>query len=476
MSASVQPSSLSRAPQEWTPDSWRARAMHDGHPGRLAVAPYTDPDAVVRVERRLAAMPPLVTSWEIENLKGQLAEAQEGRRFLLWGGDCAETFADCTPEVITSKLKILLQMSLVLVYAGKRPVIRVGRVAGQYAKPRSSAAETRVGPDGSALSLPSYFGDIVNGAAFEPEARRPDPERMISAHQHAAMTLNFIRSLLDAGFADIHHPEYWDLGFLRQAGLHQELRQEYQRLTERVTDGLRFMDAMGSGPAHRLAQSVDLFTSHEALNLHYEAAHTRTVPRRSGHYNLSTHLPWLGWRTREPAGPHAEYLRGVRNPVGLKVGAEARIDELLRLIDALNPSNEPGRLVLIARLGAKNVRRVLPGLVEVVRRAGRRVLWVCDPMHGNTVGTSAGLKTRSFDDIRAELSEQWEVHRELGSALGGVHVELTGQDVTECLGGARGLREGDLAANYDTACDPRLNYEQSLELAFVLARLMQGGA
>jgi 3-deoxy-7-phosphoheptulonate synthase len=376
----------------------------------------------------------------------------------------------CTPDAITSKLKILLQMSLVLVHASKRPVIRVGRFAGQYAKPRSSAEETRV-VGGAPVSLPSYYGDLVNGVEFTPGARRPDPERMVQGYQHAAMTLNFIRSLLAGGFADLHHPEYWDLGFLKHAALPLELRAEYERMTQRMSDGLRFMEAVGERTVDELTR-MEFFTSHEGLNLLYESAQTRKVPRRGGYYNLTTHLPWIGERTREISGAHVEYFRGIRNPVGVKVGAAIAPEELLRLLDTLNPHNEQGKIVLIARMGAKKVGGALPGLVEVVQRAGKHVLWVCDPMHGNIMTTSGGIKTREFEQIAAELEASWDVHESLGSHLGGVHIELTGEDVTECVGGASGISEGDLTRNYVSACDPRLNYDQSMELAFLLARRM----
>lgn len=453
----------------WTPWSWQSAPT-----GTEPIPAYPDPEATARVARRLAAMPPLVTSFEVEHLKAQIADAQAGRRFLLWGGDCAEALADCTPDVITSKLKILLQMSLVLVYAGKRPVVRIGRIAGQYAKPRSSPTETRL-IDGRPVTLPSFHGDIINRAEFTPEARRPDPELMIEGYTHAALTLNFVRSLLQAGFADVQHPEYWDLGFLSRAGLTPELREQYQRLTQRLADGVEFMQAIGERSIDDLHR-VELFTSHEALNLHYEAAQTRTVPRREGYYNLSTHLPWIGERTRRLDGPHITYAAGIRNPVGLKVGPRVEPDELLRLIDRLNPANEPGKLVLIPRLGAFQVAERLPPLLRAVRREGRTVAWVCDPMHANATLTRTGIKTRSFDDILRELLLSWDLHAAEGSHLDGVHIELTGQDVTECTGGAAGIGEDDLSRNYGSPCDPRLNYEQALELAFSLAQRMQQAA
>jgi len=428
--------------------------------------PYPDGAALEASVARLRRLPPLVTSGEIERLKQQIAEAQEGKRFLLQGGDCAEALADCTSESIAAKLKILLQMSLVIVFAGRKPVIRVGRIAGQYAKPRSSTTEVRDG-----RTLPSYFGDMVNSPSFDAASRTPDPGLLLDAYQHAGMTLNFIRSLLAAGFADIHHPEYWDLGFLGKAGLTAETREQYERLTRRLLESVNFMEAVGERAFESISR-VDFYTSHEGLSLWYESAQTRRVPRREGWWNLTTHLPWIGERTRALGGAHVEYFRGIRNPVAVKIGPGAGPDGLLALIDALNPTDEPGRLVLIPRMGVANVERTLPALVRAVTRAGRRVLWVADPMHGNARTTAGGVKTRDFSDILSELSSVFDVLRAEGSHLGGAHIELTGEDVTECLGGSAGITEADLARNYATHCDPRLNYEQAMELAFELARKM----
>lgn len=454
----------SGSPTDWSPESYRAKL----HAQQIV---YPDRAAVDRAVAKLHTLPPLVTSFEIERLKTQLVDAQQGKRFLLWGGDCAEQIDECSPEAITSKLKILLQMSLVLVYASKAPVIRVGRFAGQYAKPRSSPTESRV-IDGREVALPSYYGDLVNGAAFTPEARQPDPMRMVEGYTHAAMTLNFIRSLLDGGFADLHHPEYWDLGFMKHT-VPEELRVQYEKLTHELAEGLKFMEAIGERTVDQLTR-VEFFSSHEGLNLLYESAQTRTVPRRKGYYNLSTHLPWIGERTRQIDGAHVEYFRGIRNPIGIKLGPSVSPADALALIRTLNPQGEPGRMVLICRMGAKNVRAKLPPLVESVLSAKDLgpVLWVSDPMHGNTVSTSTGIKTRRFVDVLDELDASWDVHTKLGSRLGGVHIELTGEDVTECLGGARNLSEDDLARNYASPCDPRLNYEQALELAFCLAGRM----
>lgn len=447
----------------WTPDSWRSRQSP-----QLPV--YDDPQSLAAVVGQLRALPPLVTSWEIERLKGFIAEAQEGKRFLLQGGDCAERFAECRAEVIANKLKILLQMSLVLVHGLKRPVIRVGRFAGQYAKPRSSATETRA-IEGAPVTLPSYFGDIVNRPEFDAAARRPDPQALLRAYARSALTLNFIRSLVDGGFADIHHPEYWDLSFFRNASLSPQRRAEYERMTSSLSDGLRFMEALGERAVDDLTR-VEFFTSHEGLNLEYECAQTREVPRRPGRYDLTTHMPWIGERTRALDGPHVEFFRGVSNPIAVKVGPRCDPDEAATLCERLNPANEPGKMVVITRLGAENVERCLPALVEAVRTRGRRVLWMCDPMHGNPLVTTSGIKTRSFDAIRAELERSCDALLGLGLPLGGVHFELTGEDVTECIGGASGVTEAGLTANYATACDPRLNYQQSLELAFILAGKM----
>lgn len=450
----------------WTPESWRSKLA-------AQQVRYDDPEAVARAVAKLRDLPPLVTSWEIERLRRLIADAQEGRRFLLQGGDCAETLADCRPEPIANKLKILLQMSLVLVHGLRRPVIRVGRFAGQYAKPRSSPVETRrVG--GRDVTLPSYFGDLVNEAEFSEKARRPDPHLMVRGYQHAAMTLNFIRSLIDGGFADMHHPEYWDLSFFEHASLPAERREAYERVSRSLADALEFMEALGEAEVHELNR-VEFFTSHEALNLLYESAQTRQVPRRTGWYDLTTHLPWIGERTRALDGAHVEFFRGVANPVGVKLGPTTDPAHVLELTRALNPDNQPGKMVLITRMGADRVEGALPGLVEAVTRAGRRVLWVSDPMHGNGMVTAGGVKTRSFDAIAGELRKSCTIHREAGTVLGGVHFELTGEDVTECIGGASGVTEACLSRNYASPCDPRLNYQQSLELAFVLSDLFRNG-
>jgi len=437
----------------WSPTSWQLKSAKQQ-------PTYEDPQAVDRAVRQLAGLPPLVTSWEVETLREQLGEAARGERFLLQGGDCAEVFSECDSSVIANKLKILLQMSLVLLHGGKRPIIRVGRFAGQYAKPRSSDTETC-----DDITLPSYRGDLVNAIEFKPESRVHDPDRLLRGYERAALTLNFIRSLVDGGFADLHHPEYWDLDFVQ----HSPMATEYQRMVESIGDSLRFMEKLvgrGAGDINR----VDFFTSHEGLLLLYEQAQTRRVPHREGWYNLATHMPWIGKRTNDLEGAHVEYFRGIANPLGVKVGPEMTPDHLLELCRVLNPHNEPGRLTLIHRFGAGNIAQHLPSLIRAVGNARREVLWVCDPMHGNTQKTSAGIKTRKFEDILSELEQAFDIHAEMASYLGGVHIELTGDNVTECTGGARGLSDEDLGRSYKTFVDPRLNYEQSLEIALLIAR------
>lgn len=453
MAVSPFPSPVSASAPAWAPDSWHTHVA-------LQMPAY--PDAV-RLESTLAELrrlPPLVTSWEILALKQQLAEAQDGKRFLLQGGDCAERFEECESSRISNRLKVLLQMSLVLTHGLRLPVIRVGRFAGQYAKPRSSDTETRDG-----VTLPSYRGDVVNRPEFTAEARVPDPRRMIEAHAHSALTMNFVRALVDGGFADLRHPEYWNLSWVGCS----PRAAEYQRMAAAVQDSVQFMEILSGAQIHNLRR-VDFYTSHEALLLHYESAMTRQVPRQPGWFNLGTHYPWIGMRTAAVDGAHVEYLRGVRNPIALKVGPSVNPDQLLRLIDVLNPDDEPGRLTFIHRMGAKLIGDKLPPLLDAVKRDGRRVLWVCDAMHGNTESTANGYKTRRFDNILGEVESAFDIHAAAGTHLGGMHLELTGEDVTECTGGARDLTDEDLSRCYQSTVDPRLNYEQSLEIAMAIVR------
>ena len=441
------------APEDWTRGSWRSRPA-------LQQPRYPDADALSAVQRELESLPPLVTSWEVLALRRQLAEAEAGKRFVLQGGDCAESFADCESGLISNRLKVLLQMSLVLVHGLRLPVVRIGRFAGQYAKPRSTDTEERDG-----VTLPSYRGDFINAPAFTPEARIPDPRRMVKGHARSAMTMNFVRALIDGGFADLHHPEYWDLGWV--AG--SPLADEYRKMAEGIGDAVRFMETV-TGSSIDNIDRVEFFTSHEALLLPYEEALSRQVPRQWGWFNLSTHFPWIGMRTAQLDGAHVEYFRGIRNPLGVKLGPSVTPDQALRLSDALNPDNEAGRLVYIHRMGAGKVLDRLPPLLEAMRREGRRVLWICDPMHGNTETAANGYKTRRFDNIRSEVEQSFDAHAASGTRLGGVHLELTGENVTECTGGARELVDADLARDYRTTVDPRLNYEQSLEIAMLIVR------
>jgi 3-deoxy-7-phosphoheptulonate synthase len=437
---------------DWTPTSWTTR------PARQQPV-YRDPAALARAVDALARLPPIVVSWEVEALRQQIAEAQRGERFLLQGGDCAESFDDCESGQIARKLKILLQMSLVLLHGLKKPVIRVGRFAGQYAKPRSADTETRDG-----VTLPCYRGDLVNRPDFTPADREPDPDLLLRGYERAALTLNFVRALIDGGFADLHHPEYWDLEFVH----HSPWRDQYRQIAASIADSLDFFEAMSGSRVHE-ASRAPFYASHEALHLLYEQAQTRYIPRQNRWYNLSTHLPWIGMRTADLDGAHVEYCRGIANPVGVKVGPAMETAWVQGLCEVLNPLHEPGRLVLIHRMGAAHVESKLPGLIKAVQATGVPVLWMCDPMHGNTESTSTGVKTRRFENIVGELEAAVKVHQAMGSYLGGVHFELTGEDVTECTGGARGLGDGDLSRAYRTQVDPRLNYEQALELAMRIA-------
>jgi 3-deoxy-7-phosphoheptulonate synthase len=443
----------------WSPDSWREKPA-------LQQPVYPDPAVLDRVLAELRVLPPLVTSWEVVKLREQLAQAAAGRQFVLQGGDCAERFVDCTPVRVTNMVKVLLQMSLVLVIGARKPVIRIGRFAGQYAKPRSANEETRDG-----VSLPSYRGDNINRAAFAPADREPDPQLLLRGYERAALTLNFVRALVKGGFADLHHPEYFDLDWVQ----HSPHGAEYHGYVQTITDALQFMEnvlGVRAGETDR----IDFFTCHEALHLGYEAAQTRRVPRRPGYFNLMTHFPWVGLRTNSPCGAHIEYVRGIENPVGIKVGGGVARDQVERWLDLLDPDRQPGRLSLIHRFGAGRVGQELPPLIEHVRAAGGQVVWICDPMHGNTQMTSAGVKTRSFEDIYSEVEQAFDIHARMGQHLGGAHIELTGENVTECIGGARGPSEEDLARAYESEVDPRLNYEQSMELAFLIARKMSNSA
>ncbi len=430
------------------------------HAGQQPVYPREEEVACVVDE--ISKLPPLVTSWEINALRGQLAEAARGDRFLLQGGDCAERYDHCDSATIANKLKILLQMSLVLALGGQKRVIRVGRFAGQYAKPRSDDFETRDG-----VTLPSYRGDLINCPEFTEKARTPDPQLILRGYERAALTLNFIRALVSRGFVDPNRLDYWNLDWVRDS----PMAEEYRRIARQVSESIRFMESlMGVHPGE--LQWIEFFTSHEGLHLPYEQAQTRRVPRQEGWYNLSTHFPWIGMRTTAPGGAHVEFFRGIRNPIGLKVGPAMQPGVLKELIDILHPDDEPGRLTLIHRFGTECIGRFLPPLIEAVHSSGKTVLWCCDPMHGNTRTTADGIKTRYFEDILGELDQAFDIHAACGSRLSGIHIEVTGENVTECMGGARGLGEADLKLAYRSGLDPRLNYEQALEVALFISRKM----
>ncbi len=438
--------------KQWSPTSWSQHSYEQA-------ANYADIAELDRVLAKLCQLPPLVTSGEIKHLKQEIARAGRGEAFILQGGDCAESFNDCRPEIITNKLKIMLQMSLVLLHGIHRPIVRIGRIAGQYAKPRSSDQETING-----ITLPSYRGDLVNLPEFTKAARTPNPKLLLQGYGCAAMTLNFIRALLDGGFADLHHPQRWDLRFVE----HSPQADEYHAIVRSIADSLDFLDSIGGLRNNNLSK-VDFFTSHEALHLHYEQALTRQL--QDGHwYNLSTHLPWVGMRTARLDSAHLEFLRGIQNPIGIKIGPSASSTWLKELLELINPLKEEGRVLLISRLGAQKIGELLPPLIETVKSTNVPVTWACDPMHGNTETTPEGYKTRHFDNILSELKQAVEIHHALGGALGGVHFELTGDNVTECIGGARGLSAHDLKDAYHSLVDPRLNYEQSLEMALQLSR------
>ena len=443
---------------EWTPDTWRsypARQMPD----------YPDALRLRDVESQLSTYPPLVFAGEARELRTSLAEAAAGRAFVLQGGDCAESFAEFHPDNIRDTFRVLLQMAVVLTFGAACPVVKIGRLAGQFAKPRSAPVETCEG-----VELPSYRGDIVNGIEFDAGARTPDPERMLRAYLQSASTLNLLRALAQGGYADLHQVHRWSLDFVTET----PQAERYAALADRIQETLDFMEACGVTAATTPAlHQTAFYTSHEALLLGYEQAFTRTDSTSGSWYDTSAHLLWIGDRTRQPDGAHVEFLRGVGNPVGMKVGPSITVDSLLRLIDRLNPGNDPGRLMLISRMGASSVREALAPLVRAVAREGRTVVWSCDPMHGNTIKAESGYKTRVLEQILEEVQGFFEVHRAEGTHAGGIHVEMTGQDVTECVGGVQEISEDGLSGRYHTHCDPRLNASQSIELAFRIAQMLR---
>ncbi len=444
--------------EKWTPSNWRTKPVKQ-------VPVYPDQEALAAVEARIGRYPPLVFAGEARNLKAYLAEVANGRGFLLQGGDCAESFAEFHADNIRDLFRVLLQMSVVLTFGAACPVVKVGRLAGQFAKPRSADDETVEG-----VTLPAYRGDMINAMEFEDVGRVPDPERLMQAHNQAAATLNLLRAFAQGGYADLHKVHQWNLSFVANS----PLGERYQDMADRLDETLAFMAACGLTSATTpQIRETDFFTSHEALMLNYEQAMTRVDSTTGDWYDTSAHMLWVGDRTRDLEGAHIEFLRGIGNPLGVKIGPSADPDTLLKLCDVLNPANEAGRLTVIARFGADEVERRLPPFIRAVQREGKVVVWSCDPMHGNTVKSSTGFKTRHFDRILAEVQGFFAVHRAEGTHAGGVHFELTGQDVTECVGGAQAITEANLAARYHTHCDPRLNAKQALELAFLLAEMLK---
>ena len=444
--------------QLWTKSGWRSKE-------RIQMPTYTDTAALAAVEERLGKYPPLVFAGEARALKDKLAAVSRGEAFLLQGGDCAESFEEFSADLIRDTYKVMLQMAVVLTYGAKVPVVKIGRVAGQFAKPRSADTETVDG-----VELPSYRGDIINDIAFTPEARIPNPDRMLNAYTQSAASLNLLRAFSQGGFADIHHVHEWNQGFAGGEGASEK----YQAMANRISDALDFMNAAGVNSDNTAAlNTVNFYTSHEALLLEYEEALCRIDSTSGLPVAGSGHLIWIGDRTRQPDGAHVEFCSGVQNPIGLKCGPSISTDDLLQLVDKLNPTNEEGRLTLIARFGAGNVGDHLPKLIKAIESEGRNVTWTCDPMHGNTIKSSSGYKTRPFESVLREVREFFAIHTAEGTNPGGVHFEMTGKDVTECTGGVRSVTDEDLSSRYHTACDPRLNASQSLELAFLIAEELE---
>jgi 3-deoxy-7-phosphoheptulonate synthase len=461
---------------EWTPYTC------DSKPAKQLVAyAEQDQDKLHNAIKKLRNLPPIVTPTEIMKLRKSLRDVALGKAFLLQGGDCAELFDYCEQSAIESKIKLLLQMSLILIWGAHKPVVRIARMAGQFAKPRSSPTEIVDG-----VEMPSFRGDILNG--FTPNDRALDPNRLVSAYFHSAATSNFLRASIGSGLADLHAPMEWDLGHVRDAGI----RAQYQAIAQSITESLKFMDIVGANAAGRELETVELYTSHEGLLLHYEQSLTRKMrhpPERAslvnqstksndadgfGWYNTSAHFVWIGDRTRQLDGAHVEYFRGIENPIGIKVGPSMDGDELARLLDIVNPNREVGKVTLITRYGEGKIQSLLGGHIEAVKQSGHPVIWQCDPMHGNTRNTPTGIKTRQFSSILNEVSSALKIHQDHGTYLGGLHLELTGDAVTECVGGSEGLTDNDLSLNYTTYCDPRLNEKQAMELAFLVAGHIRG--
>lgn len=444
--------------KKWAPDSWRSKNI-------LQQPTYPDTNLLSDVEERLKRFPPLVFAGEARHLKSELAKVSKGEAFLLFGGDCAESFAEFHPDNIRDTFRVMLQMAVVLTFGAALPVVKLGRMAGQFAKPRSAPTETQ-----GDVTLDSYRGDSVNGMEFTEQARRPDPERLVQAYNQSAATLNLLRAFAQGGYADLHKVHQWNLGFVEGS----PLGDRYKDLADRLDEALSFMAACGltSQTAPQISET-DFFTAHEALVLNYEQALTRVDSTSGDWYDISAHLVWIGNRTRDPEDAHMEFMRGIANPIGIKAGPTSNPEEFLKICDLLNPENEPGRLTVIVRMGADKVKQLAPPLIHTLNNEGKNVVWVCDPMHENTVQSSNGYKTRHFDNILSEVRSFFEIHQAEGTHAGGVHFEMTGQDVTECVGGSQAITEANLSDRYHTHCDPRLNAKQSLELAFLLAEVLK---
>ena len=442
----------------WSKDSWRNKPV-------VQVPEYDDQKALEKVEKRLSSYPPLVFAGEARRLKEHLAKVCRGEAFLLQGGDCAESFAEHNPDNIRDTFRVILQMAIVLTFGAGCPVIKVGRIAGQFAKPRSAPLEKQ-----GEIELPSYRGDIINNIEFVEDLRIPDPERQIMAYRQSASTLNLLRAFAQGGYANLDHVHKWNMGFVKES----KQGEQYEQVANRISEALDFMDAVGinSNTTPEL-RSVDFYTSHESLLLGYEECLTRVDSTSGNWYDTSAHMLWIGDRTRQPDGAHIEFVRGIKNPIGMKCGPSLDSDELLKLIDLINPSNEEGRLTLITRYGADNLDDHLPKLIRAVEKEGKKVVWSCDPMHGNTIKASNGYKTRPLDSILTEVKQFIDIHESEGTYAGGVHIEMTGQNVTECLGGTQKISEEDLTDRYHTHCDPRLNANQALDLSFLISERLK---
>ena len=439
--------------KKWTLNSWK------NYPAKH-LPNYADQKELELVLNKIKSYPPLVFAGETRSLKKALAQVVDGKAFLLQGGDCAESFAEFQPDNIRDTLKAILQMSLVLTYSASLPVVKVGRIAGQFSKPRSAPTEKKDGKE-----LPSYLGDNINGMEFTEKARQPDAKRLFRSYSQSASTLNLLRAFSQGGFADLRQVHLWNLGFINQ-----KTKGKYKEIEDKISDALSFMEACGINPdTNRKLRTVNFYTSHEALLLPFEEAMTRIDSTTGEYHDTSAHFVWIGDRTRQPDGAHVEFCRGIKNPIGLKCGPSLKPDELIKLCNILNPDNEPGRLTLISRFGADNVEQFLPNLIKSVKKEGLKVIWSCDPMHGNTIKAATGFKTRPFDNVLREVKNVFGIHQSEGTYAGGLHVEMTGQDVTECTGGAQKISEKDLSNRYRTHCDPRLNASQALELAFLIS-------